>query len=81
MAGWSDYYESYADFPADTTTWPPPQNQLLAALGSSLRIGDDATNDDERNGGQTPTAALPVNTYNWDSFLVDGVDYDAETRL
>ena len=52
------------------------QNQVLAALGSSLRIGDDATNDDERNGGQTQR--LYFNTYNWDSFLVDGVDYDAE---
>ena len=75
LAGWSDYYESYADFPAEDHM-AAQQNQVLAALGSSLRIGDDATNDDERNGGQTQR--LYFNTYNWDSFLVDGVDYDAE---
>ena len=75
LAGWSDYYESYADFPAEDHM-AAQQNQVLAALGSSLRIGDDATNDDERNGGQTQR--LYFNTYNWDSFLMDGVDYDPE---
>lgn len=75
VAGWSDYYESYADFPAEDHM-AAQQNKLLAALGSSLRIGDDATNDDSLNGGQTQR--LYFNTYNWDSFLVDGVEYDAE---
>ena len=75
LAGWSDYYESYADFPAEDHM-AAQQNKVLAALGSSLRIGDDATNDDSLNGGQTQR--LYFNTYNWDSFLMDGVDYDAE---
>ena len=75
LAGWSDYYESYADFPAEDHM-AAQQNKLLAALGSSLRIGDDATNDDSLNGGQTQR--LYLSTYNWDSFLMDGVEFDPE---
>ena len=52
------------------------QNKVLEALGSSLRIGDDATNDDELNGGQTQR--LYFSTYNWDNFLMEGVEFDAE---
>ena len=74
VAGWSDYYEHYEDFLAEDHM-AAQQNKVLAALGSSLRIGDDATNDDSLNGGQTQR--LYFNTYNWDSFLMDGVDYDA----
>ena len=52
------------------------QNKVLEALGSSLRIGDDATNDEELNGGQTQR--LYFSTYNWDNFLMEGVEFDAE---
>lgn len=75
LTGWSDYYESYAAFPADDHM-AAQQNKLLAALGSSLRISDDGVNDDALNGGQTQR--LYLSTYNFDSFLLDGVDYDAE---
>ena len=75
LAGWSDYYESYEDFP-ETDHMAAQQNKVLAALGSSLRIGDDATNDNELNGGQTQR--LYFSTYNWDNFLMDGVEFDAE---
>ena len=75
LAGWSDYYESYAAFDA-ADHMAAQQNKVLEALGSSLRIGDDATNDDTLNGGQTQR--LYFSTYNWDSFLMDGVEYDAE---
>ena len=75
LAGWSDYYESYEDF-SETDHMAAQQNKVLAALGSSLRIGDDATNDNELNGGQTQR--LYFSTYNWDNFLMDGVEFDAE---
>ena len=75
LAGWSDYYEHYADFPA-ADHMAAQQNKVLEALGSSLRIGDDATNDDSLNGGQTQR--LYFSTYNWDSFLMDGVEFDPE---
>ena len=75
LAGWSDYYESYKEFPA-ADHMAAQQNKVLAALGSSLRIGDDATNDDSLNGGQTQR--LYFSTYNWDNFLMDGVEFDAE---
>ena len=75
LAGWSDYYESYADFPA-ADHMAAQQNRVLEALGSSLRIGDDATNDNELNGGQTQR--LYLSTYNLDHFLMDGVEFDPE---
>ena len=75
LAGWSDYYESYEDFPA-ADHMAAQQNKVLEALGSSLRIGDDATNDDSLNGGQTQR--LYLSTYNWDHFLMEGVEFDPE---
>ena len=75
LAGWSDYYEHYSSFPAEDHM-AAQQNKVLEALGSSLRIGDDATNDDELNGGQPQR--LYFSTYNWDNFLMEGVEFDAE---
>ena len=75
LAGWSDYYEHYESFPA-ADHMAAQQNKVLAALGSSLRIGDDATNDNELNGGQTQR--LYFSTYNWDNFLMNGVEFDPE---
>ena len=75
LAGWSDYYEHYSSFPTEDHM-AAQQNKVLEALGSSLRIGDDATNDDELNGGQTQR--LYFSTYNWDNFLMEGVEFDAE---
>ena len=75
LAGWSDYYEHYSSFPAEDHM-AAQQNKVLEALGSSLRIGDDATNDEELNGGQPQR--LYFSTYNWDSFLMEGVEFDAE---
>ncbi|WP_302495965.1 S-layer homology domain-containing protein [uncultured Flavonifractor sp.] len=75
LAGWSDYYEHYESFPA-ADHMAAQQNKVLEALGSSLRIGDDATNDDTLNGGQTQR--LYLSTYNWDHFLMNGVEFDSE---
>ena len=73
LAGWSDYYEAYSAFPA-ADHMAAQQNKLLAALGSSLRIADDGTNDDSLNGGQTQR--LYFNTYNMDNPLNKGVEVD-----
>jgi len=75
VSGWSDYYEAYSSFPAEDHM-AVQQNKLLAALGSSLRINDDGTNDDSLNGGQSQR--LYFSSYNFDSFLLDGVDFDAD---
>ena len=75
LCGWGDYYESYTRFPAEDHM-AAQQNKVLDALGSSLRISDDETKDDAWNGGQAQR--LYFSSYNFDSFLLDGVEYDAE---
>ena len=75
LCGWGDYYESYASFPAEDHM-AAQQNKLLAAMGSSLRVSDDETKDNTYNGGQAQR--LYLSSYNFDSFLLDGVEYDAE---
>ena len=78
LAGWSDNYENYSAVAGMTAEqhMAATQNALLAELGSSLRITDDATHDNELNGGQTQR--LYFNAYNFDSFLVEGVEVDPE---
>ena len=81
LAGWSDHYEYYPDVASIAGMKPEQhmaatQNQVLETLGSCLRIGDDATYDDSYNGGQA--YRLYFNSYNFDSFLVNGVEVDPE---
>ena len=75
LAGWSDYYERYENFPA-ADHMAAQQNKVLAALGSSLRISDNGTMDDTLNGGQPQR--LYFSSYNLDHFLMAGVEYNAE---
>ena len=75
LTGWSDYYESYESFPAEDHM-AAQQNKLLTALGSKLRIADDGILDDSLNGGQPQR--LYFSTYNLDSFLLDGVEFDPD---
>ena len=74
ITGWGDYYESYASFPAEDHM-AAQQNKLLAALGSSLRVSDDEIRDDSYNGGQSQR--LYLSSYNFESPLLEGVEYDA----
>ena len=78
LAGWSDSYENYAAVANMTAEqhMAATQNALLEALGSSLRITDDATHDNTLNGGQSQR--LYFNAYNFDSFLLEGVEVDPE---
>ena len=78
LAGWSDYYENYDAITSDPDIkhMAETQNDVLVALGSSLRISDDATHDKSLNGGQSQR--LYFNAYNFDSFLVDRVIVDEE---
>ena len=75
LCGWGDYYESYSEFPAEDHM-AAQQNKILSALGSSIRVSDDETRDDSWNGGQAQR--LYLSSYNFDSFLLEGVEYDAE---
>ena len=75
LCGWGDYYESYSEFP-DGDHMAAQQNKILEALGSSIRISDDETKDDTYNGGQSQR--LYLSSYNFDSFLLEGVEYDPE---
>ena len=80
LAGWSDNYENYDVILSnpDTLHMAAAQNQVLAALGSSLRIGDDATYDDVRSKADgVDKWRLYFNTYG-ENFLTAGVEYDAE---
>lgn len=74
ITGWGDYYESYSEFPA-SDHMAAQQNKLLAALGSSLRVSDDEIKDDSYNGGQNQR--LYLSSYNFESPLLEGVEYDA----
>ena len=80
LAGWSDNYENYdviRNNPA-IKHMAATQNEVLQALGSSLRIGDDATYDDVRSAEDgVDKWRLYFNTYG-QSFLTDGVIVDAK---
>ena len=80
LAGWSDNYENYSVIQENDAIkhMAATQNELLAALGSSLRISDDATYDDVRSAADgVDKWRLYFNTYG-DSFLTFGVEVDAE---
>lgn len=80
LAGWSDNYENYTVIQNDKNIkhMAETQNELLAALGSSLRIADDATYDDVRSAAdKVDKWRLYFNTYG-DSFLTNGVEFDPE---
>lgn len=74
ITGWGDNYESYKSFTAEDHM-AAQQNKLLAALGSSLRVSDDEIKDDSYNGGQNQR--LYLSSYNFESPLLEGVEYDA----
>ena len=78
VAGWSDYYENYDVITSnqDIKHMAEAQNDILQAIGSTLRINDDATVDDELNGGQSQR--LYFSSYNYDNFLLEGVEYDPD---
>ena len=81
LAGWSDNYENYDVIQnnSDILHMAATQNEVLEALGSSLRISDDATYDDVRSAADgVDKWRLYFSDYNYDSFLTDGVEYDAE---
>ncbi len=76
LAGWSDYYESYGSFPA-ADHMAAQQNLLLAAMGSSLRISDDATKDEVRSAVDgVETHRLYFSDYNMANPLNKGVIVD-----
>ena len=80
LAGWSDNYENYDVIQSNPAIahMSAAQNEVLKALGSSLRIGDDATYDDVRSAADgVDKWRLYFSTYG-DNFLTAGVEYDAE---
>ena len=78
LAGWSDNYENYDVIQSNSAIkhMAATQNEVLQALGSSLRISDDATYDDVRSAADgVDKWRLYFNTYG-QSFLTDGVEVD-----
>ena len=81
LAGWSDNYENYPIIQnnPDIKHMAATQNEVLAKLGSSLRISDDATYDDERSAADgVDKWRLYFSTYNMENPLLKGVEFDAE---
>ena len=81
LAGWSDNYENYPVIQQNPAIkhMAETQNDVLAALGSSLRISDDATYDDVRSAADgVDKWRLYFSTYNMDHPLLKGVIFDAE---
>ncbi len=78
LAGWSDNYENYDVIKNNPAIkhMAATQNEVLAKLGSSLRISDDGTLDDTLNGGQPQR--LYFSSYNLANPLMDGVEFDPE---
>ena len=81
LAGWSDNYENYDIIQSNSAIkhMAETQNDVLQALGSSLRISDDATYDDVRSAADgVDKWRLYFSDYNMDNFLTDGVIVDAD---
>ena len=81
LAGWSDNYENYDVIQNNPAIkhMAATQNEVLAALGSSLRISDDATYDDVRSAADgVDKWRLYFSAYNMDNPLLKGVEFDAE---
>ena len=81
LAGWSDNYENYPVIQTNSAIkhMAETQNDVLQALGSSLRISDDATYDDVRSAADgVDKWRLYFSTYNTDNFLTSGVIVDAD---
>ena len=81
LAGWSDNYENYDVIQNNPAIkhMAATQNEVLAALGSSLRISDDATYDDERSAADgVDKWRLYFSSYNMDNPLNNGVIFDAD---
>ena len=81
LAGWSDNYENYDVIQSNPAIkhMAATQNEVLAKLGSSLRISDDATYDDERSAADgVDKWRLYFSTYNMSNPLLNGVEFDAD---
>ena len=81
LAGWSDNYENYPIIQnnPDIKHMAATQNEVLAKLGSSLRISDDAPYDDERSAADgVDKWRLYFSSYNMENPLLKGVEFDAE---
>lgn len=81
LAGWSDNYEHYPIIQnnPDIKHMAATQNEVLVKLGSSLRISDDATYDDERSAADgVDKWRLYFSSYNMENPLLKGVEFDAE---
>ena len=81
LAGWSDNYENYDVIQKNPAIkhMAATQNEVLAELGSSLRISDDATYDDERSAADgVEKWRLYFSSYNMENPLLNGVEFDAE---
>ena len=81
LAGWSDNYENYDVIQSnpDIKHMAATQNEVLAKLGSSLRISDDATYDDVRSAADgVDKWRLYFSSYNMENPLLKGVEFDAE---
>ena len=81
LAGWSDNYENYDVIQNNPAIkhMAATQNEVLAALGSSLRISDDATYDDVRSAADgVDKWRLYFSSYNMDNPLNNGVIFDAD---
>ena len=81
LAGWSDNYENYDVIQKNPAIkhMAATQNEVLAELGSSLRISDDATYDDERSAADgVDKWRLYFSSYNMENPLLNGVEFDAE---
>ena len=81
LAGWSDNYENYDVIKNNPAIkhMAATQNEVLAALGSSLRISDDATYDDVRSAADgVDKWRLYFSAYNMDNPLLKGVEFDEE---
>ena len=81
LAGWSDNYENYPIIQnnPDIKHMAATQNEVLAKLGSRLRISDDATYDDVRSAADgVDKWRLYFSSYNMENPLLKGVEFDEE---
>lgn len=75
VAGWGDYYESYATCPKEPEMqMSAQQNAILNAIGSSLRVADDEAKDNDNKPGNNAPRLYLTDYNGFKSPLLAGVD-------
>ncbi|MFR8332887.1 MAG: hypothetical protein ACLU9S_11455 [Oscillospiraceae bacterium] len=79
LAGWSELLREVRPLPGREDHMGAQQNKLLKAPESPpCALPIDATDDDSLNGEVRVSSGRTAQHHSWDSFLLDGVEFDSD---